>query len=144
MHPAFGQKLAGRDYVERPGAYAFILDAEGRLALIRPQAGRHFLPGGGIEAGETPTDCLLREIVEEMGWRGRVTTELGQATLFTQGIDGRCWTIRAHYFRAYLIERLPMDGEHDCLWMPPSHAAPLLTRESDRWALGRFLLGRAD
>ena len=50
----------------RRGAYAVTLDPEGRIAVNRNPRGL-FLPGGGIEAGETPEDALARELREECG-----------------------------------------------------------------------------
>jgi 8-oxo-dGTP diphosphatase len=42
-----------------------ILLARGSSSSLFP--GRWWLPGGGIEFGESPTDCLIREFREETG-----------------------------------------------------------------------------
>jgi 8-oxo-dGTP pyrophosphatase MutT (NUDIX family) len=64
-----GNKIAGRRV-----ARAILLDPSGRVLLFfldpgRDPAGRGYwyLPGGGIEAGETPEDAVRRELVEEVG-----------------------------------------------------------------------------
>lgn len=57
---------------QRVGAYGMAHDAEGRILLVRAAsyltvAGMWFLPGGGVEHGETPTASLRREVHEETG-----------------------------------------------------------------------------
>ena len=50
-----------------------------RLAFVSGQGGRLFLPGGGMQPGEPPKDALLREIIEEIGWRAHIRNS-GQLT----------------------------------------------------------------
>ena len=63
---------------QRIAAYGLCRDTQGRLLLARASPalnmrGRWFLPGGGVQHGESPPDSLRREIEEESG----LTVSLG-------------------------------------------------------------------
>ncbi|HMJ03966.1 MAG TPA: NUDIX domain-containing protein, partial [Conexibacter sp.] len=57
-------------FIEREAARAILLTPQHEVLLLRVRPpGEHFwiTPGGGLEAGETPADCLRRELREEVG-----------------------------------------------------------------------------
>ncbi len=63
---------------QRIAAYGVCRDDAGRILLARASSsltlrGRWFLPGGGVDHGESPEESLVREIEEESG----LTVELG-------------------------------------------------------------------
>ena len=90
-----------------------------------------------VKAGEQPEDALLREIVEEIGWRARILDIVGRATQFVAAEGEGCFAIQATYFRARLIERLTTRREHELVWLPTATAMTSLARESDAWAISR-------
>ena len=64
---------------QRIAVYGVCRDEEGRLLLARASPaltlrGRWFLPGGGVQHGESPEESLVREIEEESG----LTVALGR------------------------------------------------------------------
>jgi 8-oxo-dGTP diphosphatase len=66
-----------RDQRQRIAAYGVVRDEAGRVLLARAAPsltiqGRWFLPGGGVQHGEEPTESLRREVEEESGLIVRV------------------------------------------------------------------------
>jgi ADP-ribose pyrophosphatase YjhB (NUDIX family) len=45
-----------------------VVTREGRILLLRNEREEWELPGGRLEIGETPQQCVVREIAEETGW----------------------------------------------------------------------------
>lgn len=64
---------------------AAVLRREGRILVARRTApdwlaGLWELPGGKIEPGESPQECLVRELAEELGLTARVGAHLATTT----------------------------------------------------------------
>src|SRR4029453_8797043 len=62
----------------RIAAYGRCGDESGRVLLVRAwaisaNAGRWFLPGGGVDHGEHPVQAVIREVAEETGLQVTVT-----------------------------------------------------------------------
>jgi 8-oxo-dGTP diphosphatase len=68
--------LFGGRYRRTEGAHLLIVDAEGRILLVRTTyLGREWmLPGGRVERGERPHEAAVRETREETG----IEAELGR------------------------------------------------------------------
>ena len=70
-------------------AGAVVVDAEGRVLLVRrarpPSAGTWTLPGGRVEAGETPEAAVVREVLEETGLAVRVECEICKVHIAREG-----------------------------------------------------------
>ena len=60
------------DAADGSGETALILT--GRVAGLRSHGGQWALPGGRIDAGETPAQGALRELAEEIGLELRLAT----------------------------------------------------------------------
>jgi 8-oxo-dGTP diphosphatase len=126
--------------VIRPSAYGLIEDGQGRLAVTRTVEG-FFLPGGGVESGETPEETVLRESIEECG----LAVRLGQWTLhavqFNYSESEKTHFEKRSTFIGATIDgpaSAPLDADHELVWMSAAEAAEVLWHESHRWAVEQW------
>jgi 8-oxo-dGTP diphosphatase len=61
---------------------AAVIEKDGKILIAQRKAGDRFarlweFPGGKLEPGESPRQCLRRELREELGVEGRVEDFLG-------------------------------------------------------------------
>jgi len=73
----YGDRL-GREGKIRLGCSAAIINDEGKILLTRRlDNGQWRLPSGGVEAGESPSEAVIREALEETCLRVRVKRLVG-------------------------------------------------------------------
>ena len=137
--PEFGDKQPGRVYVPRPGAYGLVYDQQGRIAVMETLRGA-FLPGGGIEEGESPAQALVREVREECGLGVTVGERLGEAAEY-RCTEGHSFAIRKDciFFAATFLSETPgesgaaTEAGHTLRWLTPSEAEERLAHGSQKW-----------
>lgn len=124
--PLFGAKLPGVEYRLRPGAYALVYDERGRIALVHEE-GDWYLPGGGLEEGETAEQALVREVHEECGCGVAIEGEFAGAIEFLETRSGRKLEVHARYFRARFV------GATRAEFVALDEASTRVRRRSDAW-----------
>lgn len=108
-----GQEMV-REVVRHPGGAGVLpLFADGRVALVRQY--RHparaellEIPAGRIEAGETPEECVRRELEEETGVRAGILRKLSEF----YSTPGFCEE-RLHVYLATELTPVPRRPDHD-------------------------------
>ncbi len=111
---------------------------EVEVAIIhRPKYDDWSFPKGKCEAGENSIACAYRETVEETGFEIRFKEFLGEISYSAEGTAKL-----VKYWSAKFLRQVgtPLHGEVDqVLWKSPNETEELLSRESDREILKRFL-----
>lgn len=137
--PQFGRKLPGRDYPPRPGAYALAFNPRGEILVVE-EGGFWWLPGGGVEAGETHEQGLEREMLEETGYAVEILGEIGRANEFTQDpVNKRFHDKHCRFYAVRLVgdskgARIADNHPH---WLTVADALKKLYDETHRWAVRR-------
>ncbi len=118
-------------------ASALIRNGEGAIALVKTERRGWELPGGQIELGETLTDGLQREILEECG----IKVELGKLLQVRSNVSS---SIVIFLFQATYVggELRPSEETPEVRWADPSTALNLITHPALRLNLRDLL--RAD
>jgi 8-oxo-dGTP diphosphatase len=138
--PTFGTRLPGVSYRRRPSAYAVIRNEKNEIALARtPQA--CFLPGGGIDPGETPEQTIEREGREECGFILQPGAFLGKAIEYCYS-DEEAEYFEKHstFFAADIVGfGASSEPDHETVWLHPDKAIQTLSHGSHRWAVQQLL-----
>jgi len=139
--PEFGVKLAGVDYIDRPGVYAVIESNDRQIAIIETRNG-YFLPGGGIDATESDVEALKREILEEIGYRATVLEKIGEAVEYVQAYsDEKNYQICGRFYKVQLGSKIGegVEKDHRLVWLRQEDVYKLLVRQSQVWAVQRMV-----
>jgi 8-oxo-dGTP diphosphatase len=147
--PQFGAPEPGRDYPDRPAAFA-IVERGGRIALVRVTfeggGSRTDLPGGGLDPGETPGQAAVRECGEEAGLMVETGEVVTRADHFFVNEKGASRNTRGVFLAARLVGENPAlktEDDHALVWTDPHEALVRLDRESHVWALVCWLRMKA-
>ena len=112
-----------------------LVDRDGRVLVARrppgkPMAGLWEFPGGKLAAGETPEQCLIRELREELG----VDTEascLAPLTFASHGYEGFHLLMPLYVCRVWRGEPMSREGQ-SLRWLRPNALRELAMPAADR------------
>ena len=133
----FGEKVDGQTYHDRRAVYVVIPDDVGRVATVVSSSGKLFLPGGGIEAGETPEQAIAREVEEECAQRLRIVRNLGEAfQYFYAPNDDAHFAMHAIFYEGRFLGETAGQAEYTVFWVVPNDGADFF-HACHVWAIQR-------
>jgi 8-oxo-dGTP pyrophosphatase MutT (NUDIX family) len=111
-------------FVEMEAAGGFVRDNAGRYLFIK-RFGKWDIPKGKIEAGESPAEAAIREVMEECGIEKPVLLDALPTTYHTYVLDGQRILKKTWWF-SMLYEGNPStkpqkeEGITEAVWLKPS------------------------
>jgi 8-oxo-dGTP diphosphatase len=136
----FGEKIAGVEYVRRPGSYGVIIK-DGRAGVLKAKGyDTYFVVGGGVEAGESDAETLRREAAEEIGFRVEVGEKIDEAIEYFYSEREKQYIAKeCRFYRASLLDETDAKGKHELVWITTSELGEM-HHQSYRWILERELV----
>lgn len=114
-----------------------VLAAQRSMAMTLPL--KWEFPGGKIEKGESPEECLIRELHEELGVSVSICAALSPATHFYPDV-----TVTLYPFTCRLAGGTITLHEHQALtWLEPQRLAELDWAAADLPVIGEYMAGSA-
>ncbi len=122
---------------------AAVLEKDGRILIGRRKGADRFggqweFPGGKLEPGESPQECLKRELMEEFGIAAGIGRFLGSTLSDSAGLSIRLDA----YAAVHLAGEFELREHDDLRWVLPSELAGFELTGPDRQLLGRVLKAR--
>ncbi len=128
-------KMTTLCYIEKEGKYLMLHRVKKHHDI---NAGKWIGVGGHVENGETPEECLLREVKEETGLVLTAYRLRGLVTFLSDACEPELMCVfTADAFDGELIEC----DEGELAWVEKSDVLALPTWEGDRVFLERLLSG---
>jgi mutator protein MutT len=119
---------------------AAVLEKDGRWLIAKRKKGDRFsglweFPGGKPEAGETPRECLVRELYEEFGIQARVGRFLARVIYTSPS-----FSIELAAYAVSLISGVFSLHDHDEIrWVTPARAGRYALAEPDKLLLAKLI-----
>jgi 8-oxo-dGTP diphosphatase len=120
---------------------AGVIEKNGRILIGKRKHGKHFagnweFPGGSLEKGETPEQCLKRELREELD----IEIEVGDLICISEYSYTPEWTIRLLVYKTMLVSGIFNLNDHEEIkWVKPADLASYDFSEADKLILEKLI-----
>lgn len=138
--PQFGEPF--KKYKNRVGVYVVIFNSNNEVLVVNTKRGP-YLPGGGVDLGESFIEALKREVVEETGFTLSEIYQLTKANQFAiHPIAGPVNKIATFYIGIIdeAVVRYSVETrDHEVLWMKIEDFFNCKTDEFHQYAVRKAL-----
>jgi 8-oxo-dGTP diphosphatase len=113
---------------------AAIIERDGRILIAKRKQGKMHpgkweFPGGTLEEGETPEQCLKRELLEELA----LITDVGNLMCTSEYCYTPDWTIRLLVYQTTIISgSFDLNAHDEIRWVKPADLSTYDFPEADR------------
>jgi 8-oxo-dGTP diphosphatase len=119
---------------------AAVLEKNGRWLIAKRKKGDRFaglweFPGGKLEPGETPKECLARELYEELGIRTRIGLYLGSVCYSSPDFAIELIAYKV----THLAGSFRLQDHEEVRWISPSEIGHFALTEPDKLLLEKLL-----
>ncbi len=139
---SINQPDKNKKYIQRPGAYGIIKNDNNLIAVVKTKTG-YFLPGGGIENGESPEECLKRECLEEIGAEISVFDNFVNGNYYFYSTIANAEMESLGYFFICKIDKflkVKTEADHKLIWLKMEKAISSLYLDNQKEAVKIFKL----
>lgn len=123
-----------------PKVTAAIIEKEGKILIARRKKGDSMadkweFPGGEIEPGETPEECLKRELFEEFG----IDVEVGEFIGSSRALRSPHSIELMAYRVSHISGEFKLSAHEETRWVLPSELNGYDFTEADRMIIKKLL-----
>ena len=138
--PVYGEAPSDVHITHRKAVYAIIKE-DNAIAVVRTPRGC-FLPGGGVDSGETDEQALVRELFEELGWSVSITRCVDSAYQYHYSeVQQKYFHTLGIFYEAKYVASIcePVEDDHTLAWLTPGQACEELRFEYMQEAVKKCL-----
>jgi len=136
------------EFEKRSTVRAVMVNEHSQIALIHATKQSYYkLPGGGIDTGESLHEALVRECMEETGYRVRIIREIGEVVEVRRSIQriqsSSGFIVRTEGLsKGLTLSAEEADAGFEVVWLPPQHALVAIRDNKSGRVFARFVVAR--